>query len=432
MTLRARRWYYSFAILLFLIAAPIVVALAAGWRWQGFRQGFTQTGTLVISATQRSEILLNNELYGTTPKRVSGLVPGTYRLSLRRDGLRTWEHIVTIRPHVTTTIGPVRLFPVEFSSTTLTTVRASGFTVDQSSRTIASWTTTERGTDLNLLWPSSSLVAKDLPAAPTWIRVSPRRQWLAIGLPTGTKIVSLTDPNRIQDLPASEPIAWLTSSENISYQLSSGSIVAHDALTNQQTTVATGHSFTVLQDTLWFTTRVGELTNIYQRTDATAAESRLMTTLPGAWTILGQLGRGIVLDDPTQDAVILTNNRLTGRLETTNLDGLTQWPTQSTTDHPLWLREADIVTLSADRQPTVLLRTTEPLTAVDWIEPEHILATASATSVSLRSVSSRQGRATLLQQALPTGASPLFIDPSSQSFFLQRDGQLIRLRWSKN
>lgn len=430
MTLRARRWYYSIAILVFLIAAPLVVGSAAGWRWNGWRQGFVQTGTILVTSRDKVTVELNGQKLGPTPKRLTGLAPGLYRLRLLRPGYQSWEHVVSVTSRTTTSIGPVALFPEQLQIEPVTNDVFTNFLVDQESGAIAGWNPTPTGATLRLLWPLITDQEIALTETPSWIRLSPRRQRLAIGLPTSSRILPLSEPTAGVVLATNDPVAWLPSSENIIYRLTGGQIIADDALTGTTTPIATANSMIIVEDGVWYTNQISDVTTIYQRSDATATSSRLITTLNGNWRLVGRIGRSVIAQEQTTGAAtILTMNRLTGRLTQRPLGGYDRLLDGASEEAVLWLNGVDVLTLSPSDAPIVLLRSTEELLAARWLDNGHLLATLSETSLSIRSVSSRQGRGTLLTQAWPQASSPLLLDLKTSSVFMVSAGRLEKWRW---
>lgn len=428
MTLRARRWYYSFAILVFLITAPLIVATASGWRWAGWGRGLVSTGTLVITASQRARVVLNDDAAGLTPKRLNGLVPGIYRLGLRRDGHTPWDQLVKITAQTTTTIGPVQLFRTPPVHSLVSSGTYDRWYIDATQTMIAGWRARERSGQLDLLWPRQQPAIAVLPSEPAWFALSPRQQHLAIGLAEETRFLALDETSEPWSLPAGEPVGWMSSSDNIFYRLEEGHLVAYDELARSRTPIEPANSLAVTGESLWLTVLVGDLTEVRQRFNAPAASSVLLTSFDHKWLIVGQTSRAIFLARDGE-GVLVGLNRLTGRVQAQPLNGLTGTPASQPDDRPLWFNGIDVMTLNDDRQPTLLLRPSLSLLKTAWIDPGHILATLDTDQLTIRSVSSRQGRGVILSATWPTGSTPLLLDPARQSALVVVDGKLTKFSW---
>ncbi len=428
MTLRARRWYYSFAILVFLITAPLIVATASGWRWGGWNRGFLSTGTMVVTASPRAEVTLNGQAVGTTPKRLNGLTPGIYRLGVRRVGYTPWDQLVKISAQTTTAIGPVQLFRTPLVDSPISPGTYDRWFVDATQTNVAGWRASELGGQLDLLWPRQQLAIAVLPSEPAWFALSPRQQHVAVGLAEETRILALDETSEPWSLPAGEQIEWMSSSDNIFYRLEGGQLVAYDELARSRASIEPASSFAVTGESLWLTVASDDLTEVRQRFNAPAAASVWLTSLDHQWLIVGQTSRAIFLAQDGE-GVLVGLNRLTGRVQAQPLNGLTSTPASQPDDRPVWFNGIDVMTLNDDRQPTLLLRPSRSLRQAAWIDPGHILATLDTDQLTIRSVSSRQGRGVLLATTWPTGSTPLLLDAERQSALVVVDGKLRRLSW---
>ncbi|GEM_PF-6436180 len=429
MTVRARRIYYSLAILLFCVVAPLIIALASGWRWSGWRQGFIGTGTLVLTSSPRATIILNGKNFGPTPKRISGLAPGIYQLALRRAGWRSWEHIVQVNQGASSTIGPVQLFRRTLPQTLISPTTWDGWLVSADQRAVAGWTATEAGAALQLLWPTKSDPIT-LPSAPSWIAVSRHNQRLAVGLSDVTNVYSLTNQVSPWTIPPGQPVFWLSSSESIFYRIEEAELIAYDLLTQSRTSLQAAQTASGNETNIWLARKSGETTGIEQRTNTLSANAATIATLPGEWQIIGSFPRSVfVVSASSQTGRLLTLNRLTGRLEETSLGQITSVPPGQTATAPLWLNSVDLLTLTGDGEPGVLFRSPVVVTSAAWIDPDDILVTLDTVGLTIRSVSTQQGRGTLVTYPWAANTTPLVLDVANQSALIATDGRLHRLSW---
>lgn len=98
MTLFTRRLIYIIFILIFLIAAPLVLLYTAGYNYNFKKGALLKTGVLLIDAVPPdAHFYLDGKIkYDTLPARLSNLKPRDYSLLINRDGFRPWKKTLTI------------------------------------------------------------------------------------------------------------------------------------------------------------------------------------------------------------------------------------------------------------------------------------------------------------------------------------------------
>ena len=90
---------------------PIVAIYTAGYRYNFTKKTFEKTGILVIdSLPRRADVYLNDRLHGTTPARITTLLPQTYRIKVTKAGYSTWEQELIVESNLTTFSKNVVLF----------------------------------------------------------------------------------------------------------------------------------------------------------------------------------------------------------------------------------------------------------------------------------------------------------------------------------
>jgi WD40 repeat protein len=112
MTPRARfvlRWTF---ILTFLLIAPAIILSTAGYRYNFGKNRPERTGVLILdSEPAGADIVLNDKAHhGTTPARISRLLPGTYRVRLEKDGFQPFVRDIEITSSQTTFLNDAVLF----------------------------------------------------------------------------------------------------------------------------------------------------------------------------------------------------------------------------------------------------------------------------------------------------------------------------------
>lgn len=429
MTLRARRIYYSLAILLFFVVAPFVIATATGWRWSGWRQGFISTGSLVVTASPRATVWLNNKNMGSTPKRLPGLAPGAYQIRLERPGFGSWEHIIQVEPGAGSTIGPVQLFRSPLIENLATSITADNFLASADQGAIVGWSNTMTGASLRLVWPTTS-AAIVLPSEPLWITASPHQQRLAIGLSTATLIYSLANLATPWALPPGQEVFWLTTSESIFFRIEDEHLVVYDLLTQSRQVLQAAQSASGENGDIWLSRTVGQTTSIEQRLNTLSTTTATLVSLPGDWRVLGTRPHGVFVGT-TNGAVgeLLLTSRLSGRVDQIPLGGITAVPPQQTATNPLWFNGVDLLTLTKENEPSVILRSPLSIMSAAWIDPGDILATLDTSGLTIRSVSDQQGRGTLVSYPLAGDRQPILLDVPGQAALFTSNHHLLRLSW---
>ncbi len=106
-----RRFLFSLFVLIFVIAAPLVVFYTAGYRLNISNQHLQQTGVLAISTFPRgSGIILNGqELAQKTPYVVQRIMPNLHHVTLNKKGYHEWSQSIRVEEGRTSYIT-ARLF----------------------------------------------------------------------------------------------------------------------------------------------------------------------------------------------------------------------------------------------------------------------------------------------------------------------------------
>lgn len=113
LTKPVRRTILVFLILTFFIISPIIIFYTAGYRYDFERHKIQQTGVLSINAKPRDAVVTINGVVidngKRLPLRLSNRAPGTYWVTLNKDGYYPWEKSIVIRSNETTYIRDVTL-----------------------------------------------------------------------------------------------------------------------------------------------------------------------------------------------------------------------------------------------------------------------------------------------------------------------------------
>ncbi len=104
MTLKSRVILIICGIIIFLIAAPLSIFLARGFRYDFSQNRLVKTGALVIKTDPRgAEVKLRGQtLSSGTPLTQRFLLPGEYDVEIKKPGYFTWKKQVTIHEQFVT------------------------------------------------------------------------------------------------------------------------------------------------------------------------------------------------------------------------------------------------------------------------------------------------------------------------------------------
>lgn len=112
MSLIARRIIFYCLLTVFLIAAPLAIGYTTGYRYSPAQRRLVKTGALSIaSEPQGAEIILNNQrLNIKTQSLIRHLTPGSYEITLEKDGYYQWTKTLFVESEKTTFAHNAPLF----------------------------------------------------------------------------------------------------------------------------------------------------------------------------------------------------------------------------------------------------------------------------------------------------------------------------------
>src|SRR3989344_4089024 len=106
MTTRSRVLLIVSGLIIFMIAAPSIVLLARGFRYDFSQNRIVETGTLGVKAEPRgARVFLNGEALKTTPLTYRFLKPGEYSLEIQKDNYFPWKKRITVHAQQVITIN---------------------------------------------------------------------------------------------------------------------------------------------------------------------------------------------------------------------------------------------------------------------------------------------------------------------------------------
>ncbi|MCR4280318.1 MAG: PEGA domain-containing protein [Candidatus Komeilibacteria bacterium] len=100
------------ATILFLIAAPLLLGYALGYRYNFQKQKIESTGIIYIKTFPRNAIVyVNDKLEAkVTPTQINYLLPGRYRVRVEKIGFFDWRKELAVQAGLTTFIEDVVMF----------------------------------------------------------------------------------------------------------------------------------------------------------------------------------------------------------------------------------------------------------------------------------------------------------------------------------
>ena len=112
MDIKTRRLIYLSLILIFLLAAPIMIFYTAGYRYNWQKNKIEQDGVLIADVIPASAqfLLDGSALSETRPLRLPNLLPNNYVLQARKDGYFPWQKKLEIKSGQTVLFYDIMLF----------------------------------------------------------------------------------------------------------------------------------------------------------------------------------------------------------------------------------------------------------------------------------------------------------------------------------
>lgn len=107
MSKKIRYFLIVLGCLFFLTAAPLIVFFVRGLKFDFKEKKFIATGILAMESDPKdAEVYLDGKLVRTSQGEIRFLEPRDYRVSLKKNGYRPWEKILTIEADKVSRISP--------------------------------------------------------------------------------------------------------------------------------------------------------------------------------------------------------------------------------------------------------------------------------------------------------------------------------------
>lgn len=100
-----------FLIICFFILAPVIILYTAGYRYDFHTNKIKQTGVISIDAEPSdAEVYLNEvKIEKSMPIRLPNRAPGSYKITLKKDGYKTWSKDILVESQKTSYIKDISL-----------------------------------------------------------------------------------------------------------------------------------------------------------------------------------------------------------------------------------------------------------------------------------------------------------------------------------
>lgn len=424
----SRRVYYLSAFLLFAVLAPLLLAWTSGYRWENLRSGFISTGAIVVYSDPKAALYINGQLRGNTPIRLSHASPGAYSLELRKEGYRTWSHALRVTPNTAQVIGPVFLYPEYFSSTSILHPLNSSVLVTADQQNIFSMVKDVNVTTIKPIFPSDKTISYSLSFTPTAGFVSPDKQSVVFQTPDRTVFINRKSPLVLWDIGRVDSVTWDSSSSSILYGIQKGQTKRFDYVTRQITDLGIATSVSIIGDRLWSTSTTGTSTTVTRKYTFGQLNPETVAVLDGTWKLVNDIPNiSLIQNTSTREILELAIDPLTNQTQSLSFGPVDRlwWPIRG--QEPLWLNGSDLYTFDEQRQPVIIDRLARLPSIVRWIDVGHILAIGDDRSLSIRSISSRQGRGVIFDQSFEPPRTVLSIDPDKKIAVLKKSDQPLAL-----
>ena len=116
MTKNTKRLFFYVAVAVFLILSCIVILYAQGYKYSFSGGRFQRTGAISMKVNVGAKIFLNDEVQGDTSffgssYSIDRLLPGNYKLTVKKDGYSSWQKKVTVEGGFVTDFPEIMILP---------------------------------------------------------------------------------------------------------------------------------------------------------------------------------------------------------------------------------------------------------------------------------------------------------------------------------
>jgi hypothetical protein len=168
MKLATRRILFVFFLLVFVVAAPMIVLYTAGYRFHFRSWQIVQTGVLSLTSFPRGSTVVIDDIPQSprTPTVFKNLIPGSHTIRVEHTGYTSWEKTLEIKSRATTFADDITLFSLSLPNRFLALTKDSAVTVHRESGSIAHLKRDEEWTEVWVEQADGERLVSRLPLAP--------------------------------------------------------------------------------------------------------------------------------------------------------------------------------------------------------------------------------------------------------------------------
>ena len=138
MHIKIRRFIYIITIIIFFVAAGLIIFYTSGYRFDIYQKTIKKTGSLFITTKpNEAKLYINDELVDEeTPTRINQLTPNIYSIRIEKEGFQNWHKKIEIKAQQTSVADNIILWPESPKTETLIEDEIKTFSIDPQERFI--------------------------------------------------------------------------------------------------------------------------------------------------------------------------------------------------------------------------------------------------------------------------------------------------------
>jgi len=138
MDIKFRRIIYISAIIIFLVASPLLLFYISGYRFDFYKKTIKVTGSLFITTKPTdADVFINNQmLKNKTPLRLNHLTPNFYSVRIEKENFQPYQKNLEVKTKETTMLENIILWPTSPEQNELLTGNINNFSIDPQERFI--------------------------------------------------------------------------------------------------------------------------------------------------------------------------------------------------------------------------------------------------------------------------------------------------------
>lgn len=434
MTLAIRRLIYIIFILIFLIAAPVILLYTTGYNYNFKKGALLETGVLLLDALPAdAQFNLDGQpMTEKLPARISNLKPKDYTAEIKKDGFNSWKKTLSVGSGETVYATNIFLPKIDLPRLLSSKKIEQAIYLEESNQFIF---VTETGGqtmvvrfDANAQKTSTLYTLKR--SEPITLTISPNERYLAIESKTLAAIINLSKLGKpLLLIGKNGPLAELVFEESndfVIYGKDSDTIVRYNLITNKRdnlTVLKTNH-FLIWGEFIYWTNDLADQPFALRRLALSGAHPKIETivSIPkGDWRLFS-LNDHIILREKQTNNFILLDWKTLKKIS----DGhLTDFGLPKKGSFIYWdASEIWLQNLNQEAQSALLLRLGQPIVKAMLLNKYPYTLFATSDTLSLAEEDDRDIKNIYSLAGLQT-INDFFIKNDKQVYIIgkQKDGQ---------